>query len=273
MKAYSFTQIATAAAVAVAFVVPAGAAAQAQYQGNYNQAYYAQYQQYYQTQQAQQPRSRFGSLFGNKQVQQVQQPRSWYQQQAQPAASSRQVNSSARQRNARSAEAAKSVASRNEQPRQAARRTSQENNGQWLTSFDSAWSKAYQQGRPLVVLFVHHGCPVCDQMDQNLAQPGAMDTLANAVKVRVEFTDNPAVVNRFGVKLTPTFLVLTPQGAEAYREVGALSVDRLRQIQPAIDSLVAAPPASSSREKTVSSSDTSNAPVADEGTSQTVASL
>ncbi len=111
----------------------------------------------------------------------------------------------------------------------------------WLNSYEAACEIAQEQGRPMVLLFVHEGCPECDRMDQNLALPGAMDTLACAVKARLEFADNPAVVRQFDVTLTPTFLVLTPSGAEAYREVGALSVDRLKLIQPAIESLVEAP--------------------------------
>lgn len=143
---------------------------------------------------------------------------------------------------------------------------------EWLTNFESARSKAYKQGRPLVVLFVHHGCPECDKMDGYLAQPGAMQTIASAVKVRIEFQQNPEVVNRFGVKFTPTFLVLTPQGGEVYREVGALSPERLRQIQPAIEALVSAPPTQEKRSGKNSASLSSPSPD-DQATTKTVASL
>lgn len=149
----------------------------------------------------------------------------------------------------------------------------------WLSDFDSAWSSAVKEGKPLIVLFVHHGCPECDRMNATLAQPGAKQALDSAVKVRVEFTSNPAIVSRYDVKLTPTFLVLSPaHDGEVYREVGALSVERLRQLQPSIESLVSAPADSTSKEKSTSTEKAnSNSATADSGkddeTSRSVAAL
>ncbi len=121
-------------------------------------------------------------------------------------------------------------------------RESQNSNQLWLSDFDTARAQAQQQGRPLVALFVHHGCPECDRFDAILAQPGSMQVFDNAVKARIEFTQNPEVVNRLGLKFTPTLLVFTPAGdSEVYREVGAVSQDRLRQLKPSIDSLVTGP--------------------------------
>jgi hypothetical protein len=118
----------------------------------------------------------------------------------------------------------------------------QYSNSQWLTNFDAALAQAQQQGRPLVALLVHRGCPACDSQDAILAQPGAMQTFDNAVKVRIEFTHNPDIVHRLGLKLTPTLLVFSPTTrGEVFREVGPISADRLRQLKPTIDSLVAAP--------------------------------
>lgn len=132
-----------------------------------------------------------------------------------------------------------------------------QDNSQWLTDFNTAWARACKQGRPLVALFVHHGCPECDRMDATLSQPAAQHTLDSAVKARIEFTENADLVNRFGLKFTPTFLVFSPASqGEVYREVGALSLDRLRQLQPSIDSLVTGP-ASSAATSTKSESKTS----------------
>lgn len=112
----------------------------------------------------------------------------------------------------------------------------------WYTNWNEARDAAKAQGRPLVTLFVHHGCPECDKMDATLAQPAAARTLECAVKARVEFSDNVELIDRFGVQFTPTFLVHAPDGeTEVYREVGALSLDRLRLIQPSIESLVKTP--------------------------------
>lgn len=121
----------------------------------------------------------------------------------------------------------------------------------WLTDFDIAWARAQEQGKPLVAIFVQHGCPECDRMDATLAQPSALQALNNAVKVRLEFSQNTTAVHRFGITLTPTFLVLSPaHNGEVYREVGALTLQRLRQLKPSIDSLVTASGSSSSSSET-----------------------
>lgn len=145
-------------------------------------------------------------------------------------------------------------------------------NSRWHSSFDAAWASAYKQGRPLVVLFVHHGCPECDKMDATLANPAAQATLECAVKARIEFSTNADIVTRLGVKFTPTFLVFSPTSkTEVYREVGALSLDRLRLIQPSIESLVTEPPSETS---SVKQKDESAEPKnLDQATTRTLASI
>lgn len=128
-----------------------------------------------------------------------------------------------------------------------------DNNSQWLSDFDTAMARAQKQGRPLVALFVHHGCPECDRMDAILAQAGAMQNFENAVKARIEFTRNADVVSRLGLEFTPTLLVFSPTGnREVYREVGAISADRLRLLKPSIDSLVTGPQSDSETRKNAS---------------------
>jgi len=152
------------------------------------------------------------------------------------------------------------------------RARSSNNNSRWLTDWNEAWARATKEGRPLVTIFVHHGCPECDKLDATLARPDAQHLFDNAVKARIEFTEKAEIVHRFGVKLTPTFLVFSPaHNGEVYREVGALSLERLQMLKPSIDGLVTEPrpePGAKKREKAKANSDS-----LDQETSRTVASI
>lgn len=218
---------------------------------------WARQQAYYQWYYQQYPQAAGGwrgalPMYRGYQTQQIQQPAAWYppasqvapiptaqpqvqQQQPQPQTA---VRRPAGRRDAVVQPAQPALAKSTPRPVRKPAEPKQSATSGWLNSYEAACELAQKQGRPMVLLFVHQGCAECDRMDQNLALPGAMDTLACAVKARLEFADHPAVVRQFNVTLTPTFLVLTPSGGEAYREVGALSVDRLKLIQPAIESLV-----------------------------------
>jgi len=149
---------------------------------------------------------------------------------------------------------------------------SAENNSRWITDWNTAQARATKEGRPLVAIFVHHGCPECDKLDATLARPDALHLFDNAVKARIEFTENAEIVHRFGVKLTPTFLVFSPaHNGEVYREVGALSLERLQMLKPSIDGLVTEPrsePGAKKREKAKAKTED-----LDQATSRTVASL
>lgn len=254
MTLLNFGKIAALSAVTFSLITPAPAQNQAQTYQQQQQAYYEGWQEYY--------RQYYGvnyhqPTFQHRQgytTQQPQRTQSWHApqqnqpqpqqpaQQSQPAApkpqqtqddySSVQANPSK-----------KTVSPVNlDEHIETKPEAKPVDNSAWYNSYEAAWRRAHKQGRPLVLLFVHEGCPECTRMDANLSQPGAMETLACAVKARIEFTENAATVTRFGVKFTPTFLVLGPDGNEAYREVGALDVNRLRQIQPALESLVTTPP-------------------------------
>lgn len=216
---------------------------------------WARQQAYYQWYYQQYPQAAAGwrgalPMYRGYQTQQMQQPAAWYPAvpqptpvpAVQPSAQQPEVQPRTRRAATRGDAAAEPQATPAQSTPRPSVKTSEPKKATagsgWLNSYEAACELAQEQGRPMVLLFVHQGCPECDRMDQNLAQPGAMESLACAVKARLEFADHPAVVREFNVTLTPTFLVLTPSGAEAYREVGALSVERLKLIQPAIESLV-----------------------------------
>ncbi len=124
----------------------------------------------------------------------------------------------------------------------------------WYSTWESAWNVARDQGRPLVCVFVHRGCPECDKLNATLKKPAAAKSLSSAVKLKLEFSRNPSLVRRWKIKYTPTFLVFSPaHNGEVYREVGALSLDRLRTLKPSIDGLVTQPKKSGKSDRESSS--------------------
>lgn len=112
----------------------------------------------------------------------------------------------------------------------------------WGTDWHAAVSTAQSCRRPLIVLFEHEGCPDCARMERSLAASEARKALECAVKVRLEFTHHPELTDRYGVSLTPTFLVFSPEGEtlrEVYREVGSMSVSRIVQVGRSVEKLAA----------------------------------
>jgi hypothetical protein len=109
----------------------------------------------------------------------------------------------------------------------------------WYSSYSKAKAAAKRDGRPLLTIVVHEGCPECARMDSALASSRARNALRNAVKCRVEFMSNPQLVNSLGVTLTPTLIVYShSHGGEVYRSVGAMSVSGIADVGRSIDSLV-----------------------------------
>lgn len=158
-----------------------------------------------------------------------------------------------------------------EEPKQETRTRETASTDGWMSNWDSAWKKACSQGRPLVTLVVHEGCPECDKMEATLQNSAAMATLDSAVKAKLEFSNNGDFISRYGVKYTPTFLVFSPaHKGEVYREVGALSLDRLKTLQPSIEALVTTPQPEEKKPAKTAKSDVS---ADDESTSRSVASL
>ena len=112
----------------------------------------------------------------------------------------------------------------------------------WYSSYTRAKAAAKREGKPLLIMVEHEGCPECARMDVAMANPRAQAALDNAVKVRIEFTEQPDLINAFSVTLTPTMIVYSQShGGEVYRHVGAMSVSGIVRVGKSIDSLVTAP--------------------------------
>lgn len=112
---------------------------------------------------------------------------------------------------------------------------------EWYSNYNHASNLAERTGRPLLTLFVHDGCPECIRMDAAISQPAAEKALENAVKVRLEFMECGELLRQLGVQFTPTMIISSkPHGGELYRQIGALSVQDIQALKPAIDGLVVA---------------------------------
>lgn len=94
------------------------------------------------------------------------------------------------------------------------------------------------RGKPVFVDFMKYDCQPCRIMD------GIVDELADefqdrAIVVRANLADVPALFTKFGVRSTPTFLLVSPgrSGAsQRFRHSGLIKKDQLvAQIQAAVD--------------------------------------
>ena len=112
----------------------------------------------------------------------------------------------------------------------------------WYYSYTKAKAAAKKEGKPVLLMIEHEGCPECARMDVAMSNPRAEAALSNAIKCRIEFTNHPELINAFGVTMTPTMIVYSPaHGGEVYRNVGAMSVSGLVRVGKSIDSLVTSP--------------------------------
>lgn len=93
----------------------------------------------------------------------------------------------------------------------------------WHRDLGSARAEAKQRQVPLLIVFVHEGCPVCTELESHLAKSRARQALAPLAKVVLEFMENRGLAARYGVDATPTILVYCPSGECIYRYEGSLS--------------------------------------------------
>lgn len=100
----------------------------------------------------------------------------------------------------------------------------------WEDSLTRARARARQSGQPLLVLFVHEGCPECARMARSLSHPRVRSALAPMAKAVLEFDVHRDLALRWNIEYTPTLLVFLPRdnyGSCVLRHVGALSPSAL----------------------------------------------
>lgn len=96
----------------------------------------------------------------------------------------------------------------------------------WSADWTLACREAHRRTAPIVLVFVHDGCPACDCMDSVITSKQSLSALASAVRVRLQYTECPDLVARFGVSGTPTLILLTPETGyctDMFRSEGAMS--------------------------------------------------
>lgn len=121
----------------------------------------------------------------------------------------------------------------------------------WYSNYNNASKEAEKTGKPLLILFVHEGCPECSRMDQILTFSETQKSIENAVKVRLEFMENGELLRQLNVQYTPTLIITSKQYGEVYRRIGALSITEFEALKPSIDGMVSKPEKAEAKSKAV----------------------
>jgi thioredoxin-like negative regulator of GroEL len=97
----------------------------------------------------------------------------------------------------------------------------------WGDNFDAAMTEAAATHRPVVVAFHAPYCPPCEAMARKvLGKPPVIRALDGFIPVRVNAPDRPDLSARYGVDVTPMFLVLDGKGAVIAKATGYKDVDQ-----------------------------------------------
>lgn len=109
----------------------------------------------------------------------------------------------------------------------------------WGSSYEAAVSQSNSLKKPLVVLIAKEGCPACAQMEAELSRSSSSRALMNAIKVRVESSENPELTARYAAGGTPTTVVFAPgnYNSPVYTYTGAMDSDTIRQVGNGLNSL------------------------------------
>lgn len=109
----------------------------------------------------------------------------------------------------------------------------------WYSSFESAQRLAQRTNKPLLVMIARNGCHACAEMEQNLSTPTARRAWSNAIKVRVEASENPGLTSRYAAGGTPTTVIFAPGNfsAPVYSYTGVMDRGTIVQVGRSMDSL------------------------------------
>lgn len=114
----------------------------------------------------------------------------------------------------------------------------------WRPSFESAWSEAQSQGRPLWIQFTGPWCVYCRLMDaEALVWPPVVATASGplvAVKVRADERED--LMAHYGLTALPATVVLAPTGAVLARHQGYLNRESLHALLVDAQKRATAPP-------------------------------
>lgn len=93
----------------------------------------------------------------------------------------------------------------------------------WGNDLEKALGRSREEGRPVVMEFFNPACIGCKQMDDlTFSDSGVSAFLEQrTVPLRAAHNDKP-LTDKYGIKWTPTILILDGGGAEHHRIVGFL---------------------------------------------------
>lgn len=84
---------------------------------------------------------------------------------------------------------------------------------EWQTEFEKAYQTAKDEKRPLLLYVSMEGCHYCNKMDrETYADTGvAKDITKDFVPVKVKRHQAPGLVQRYGVNIYPTTVIIHPE--------------------------------------------------------------
>jgi len=122
----------------------------------------------------------------------------------------------------------------------------------WGGDLDAALKQAAEQQKPVVIAFHMPNCSPCSVMDRTTLRADVVnDALKSFVPVRVDAARRPDIAGKYGVPGTPTYVVLSPDGAPIAQVAGFQSTEDFvgflgnarSKITPAKPAPAALPPA------------------------------
>lgn len=102
---------------------------------------------------------------------------------------------------------------------------------EWRANWEEALEEAKKGNRPLALEFYMEGCSHCARLARETHQDPAVIRALNGrfIPVRLEGRGHMDLVQKFGVRGTPTTLLFTPEGEEKHRMVGFKTAEEYLQ--------------------------------------------
>lgn len=103
----------------------------------------------------------------------------------------------------------------------------------WLDKWETAVAASAEKRRPLIAAFSTEWCPYCKFMDERMFNQRNVDTkLRDFVRLRIDCdrAENQALMDKFGVRGFPTFVIFSSDGKEVLRFNEVASASELENL-------------------------------------------
>jgi thiol:disulfide interchange protein len=88
----------------------------------------------------------------------------------------------------------------------------------WSQDYQATLDRSRAEGLPLLLRFTATWCGPCQQMERYvLPDPRVVQTVSRFAAVSIDVDAQPSLAQKYGVTAIPTFIVLSPTGAEVAR--------------------------------------------------------